>query len=139
MSDALPGFVVLAIGGSIAPPLLLLTILSLGSQRPLPNAGVLALGYFATCALIGISGLMLFDGAEGTVATASRVISTTIGALLIILGLRSLLGSPDPDSSPPGWLASINSMSPRRTFAVGVALFPLQVKNLARSSSRDWS
>ena len=49
--------VVLAIGGSIAPPLLLLTILFLGSERPLPNAGALALGYFAACAVTGISGL----------------------------------------------------------------------------------
>lgn len=131
MSDALPGLVVLAIGDSIAPPLLLLAILFLGSQRPLPNAGALALGYFATCAVIGISGLMLFDGAEGTVATAGRVVSATIGALLFVLSLRSLLGSPDPDASPPGWLASINSLSPPRAFVVGVALFPLQVKNLA--------
>jgi hypothetical protein len=131
MSDALPGLVVLAIGDSIAPPLLLLTILFLGSQRPLPNAGALALGYFATCAVIGISGLMLFDGAEGTVATAGRVVSATIGALLFVLSLRSLLGSPDPDASPPGWLASINSLSPPRAFVVRVALFPLQVKNLA--------
>jgi hypothetical protein len=56
MSDSLPGLIVLAIGGSIAPPLLLLTIGFLSSQRPLPNASVLALGYFTTCAVIGISG-----------------------------------------------------------------------------------
>jgi hypothetical protein len=28
----------------------------LSSQRPLPNASVLALGYFTTCAVIGILG-----------------------------------------------------------------------------------
>jgi hypothetical protein len=43
MSDLLPGLLVLAIGGSVAPPLLPLTILFLGSRRPLPNAGTLAL------------------------------------------------------------------------------------------------
>jgi hypothetical protein len=43
MSEALPDLLVLAIGGSIAPPLLLLTILFLGSRRPLPNADALAL------------------------------------------------------------------------------------------------
>jgi hypothetical protein len=45
MSDPLPGLKILAIGGSIAPPLLLLTILLLISRRPLANAGALALGY----------------------------------------------------------------------------------------------
>jgi hypothetical protein len=93
MSDSLPGLIVLAIGGSIAPPLLLLIILFLGSQRPLPNASALALGYFTTCAVIGLSGLLLFGGAESTVAAVGRIISATVGALLIVLGLRSLLDS----------------------------------------------
>jgi hypothetical protein len=43
MSEALPGLLVLPIGGSVAPPLLLLTILFPGSRRPLPNAGALTL------------------------------------------------------------------------------------------------
>ena len=87
MSDTLPGLVVLAIGGSIAPPLLLLTILFLGTRQPLPNAGALALGYFTTCAVNGISGLLLFGGAESAVYTVGRVISATVGALLIVMGL----------------------------------------------------
>jgi hypothetical protein len=131
ISELLPGLILLAIGGSIAPPLLLLTLLFLGSRRPLPNAGALALGYFATCAAIGVSGLILFGGAESIVSTVGRVISVTVGALLIFLGLRSLLKAPDPDVSPPGWMESIDSMSPPRAFGIGVALFPLQVKNLA--------
>jgi hypothetical protein len=131
MSDSLPGLIVLAIGGSIAPPLLLLTILFLGSQRPLPNASALALGYFTTCAAIGLSGLLLFGGAESTVATVGRIISATVGALLIVLGLKSLLDSSDLDASPPRWMESIDAMSPPRAFGFGMALFPLQVKNLA--------
>jgi Sap-like sulfolipid-1-addressing protein len=131
ISELLPGLILLAIGGSIAPPLLLLTLLFLGSRRPLPNTGALALGYFATCAAIGVSGLILFGGAESIVSTVGRVISVTVGALLIVLGLRSLLKAPDPDVSPPGWMESIDSMSPPRAFGIGVALFPLQVKNLA--------
>jgi hypothetical protein len=45
MSGFLPKPVFLAAGGSIAPLLLLLTILFPGSQSPLPNATVLALSY----------------------------------------------------------------------------------------------
>src|SRR5215218_2411892 len=131
MSDTLSGLIVLAIGGSVAPPLLLLTTLFLGSRRPLLNAAALALGYFTICAVIGISGLVLFGGAESTISTVGRVISATIGALLIVLGLRSLLASPDPDVSQPRWMESINAMSPTGAFGFGMALFPLQVKNLA--------
>ena len=131
MSGLLPGLLVLAVGGSIAPPLLLLTILFLGSRRPLSNAGALALGYFTVCAVIGISGLVLFGDAGSAISTVGRVVSVAVGTLLLVLGLRSLLGSPDPDASPPGWLRSIDNSSPFRAFALGMALFPLQVKNLA--------
>jgi hypothetical protein len=134
MSDFLPQLVFLAVGGSIAPPLLLLTILFLGSRRPLPNATALALGYFTTCAAIGIAGLTLFDeaaGAGGAASTVGRVISATIGGLLIVLGLRSLLNAPDPDAQPPRWIESISSMSPAKAFGLGLMLFPVQIKNLA--------
>jgi hypothetical protein len=131
MSDTLPELIVLAIGGSIAPPLLLLTILFLGSRRPLFNASALALGYFITCAGIGILGLVLFGGAESAVSTVGRVISVSVGALLVVFGIRSLLNAPDPDAPPPRWIESINAMSPPRAFGFGMALFPLQVKNLA--------
>jgi hypothetical protein len=131
MSDLLPGLLVLAVGGSIAPPLLLLTILFLGSRRPLSNAGALALGYFTVCAVIGVAGLVLFGDAGSAISTIGRVISAAVGVLLIVLGLKSLLGSPDPDASPPGWLQSLDNSSPSRAFALGMALFPLQVKNLA--------
>ena len=131
MSDTLLGLIVLAIGGSIAPPLLLLTILFLGSQRPLPNTTALALGYITTCAVIGILGLTFFGGAQSIVSAVGRVISATVGGLLLVLGLRSLLGSPDPDASLPRWMESINTMSPPRAFGFGMALFPIQIKNLA--------
>jgi hypothetical protein len=131
MSELLPGLLVLAIGGTIMPPLLLLTILFLGSRRPLPNAAALALGYFATCTIIGILGLVLFGDAEGAASTVGQVISVTVGILLLFLGLRSLLNAPDPDASPPGWMVSIDAMSPPRAFGFGMVLFPLQVKNLA--------
>jgi len=131
VSDFLPQLVFLAVGGSIAPPLLLLTILLLGSHRPLPNATALALGYFTVCAATGILGLTLFGGAGSGASAVGRVISTMVGVLLVILGLRSLLIAPDPEAQPPGWMQSISSMSPASAFGVGMALFPLQIKNLA--------
>jgi hypothetical protein len=134
MSGFLPQLLLLAVGGSIAPPLLLLIILFLGSERPLPNATALALGYFATCTAIGIAGLTLFGGAAGAGGAASmvgRVFSASVGGLLIVLGLRSLLNVPDPDAQPPRWMVSIRSVSPVKAFGFGMALFPIQIKNLA--------
>ena len=69
--------------------------------------------------------------AGSALSTVGRVISATVGALRIVLGLRSLLDSSDPDASPPRWMESISSISPPGAFGFGMALFPLQVKNLA--------
>jgi hypothetical protein len=90
MSGFLPQLAILAAGGSIAPPLLLLTILFLGSPSPLPSATALALGYFAICTVMGVVGLTVFGEAAGPGGVASmvgRVISVTVGGLLIVLGL----------------------------------------------------
>ena len=46
-------------------------------------------------------------------------------------GLRSLLKAPIPDASPPRWMESVASMSPAKAFGFGMALFPVQIKNLA--------
>jgi hypothetical protein len=95
MSGVFPQLVFLSVGGSIAPPLLLLTILFLSSQRPLPNATALTPGYFTTCAVMGIAGLALFGGAAGAGGVASvigRAISATVGGLLIAWALADQIG-----------------------------------------------
>lgn len=138
MNGFLPQLLFLAVGGAIAPPLLLLTILFLGSRRPLPNATALALGYFTTCAAVGIVGLTFFDGAAGeggAASTGGRVFSSSVGGLLLVLGIRSILDAPDPDARPPRWMETITSVSPARAFGIGMALFPVHFKT-SRSSSR---
>ena len=66
MSDLLPQLIVLALGGAVAPPLLLLTILFWDSrfwdsQRPLyPTPPLSGSGTSLFCAAMGISGLTLF-------------------------------------------------------------------------------
>jgi hypothetical protein len=93
VSDLLPRLIVLADGGSIALPLLLLTNIVLGSQRSLTNTTALVLGYFAVGAAAGISGLILLGGAAGagsTTSTTGHVISATVGVLLVVLRLRKV-------------------------------------------------
>jgi hypothetical protein len=135
MIDLLPQLIVLALGGSIAPALLLLSILFLGSQRPLPNATALVLGYFAVCAAVGVAGLVLLGGTAGaagsTASVIGRVISVTLGVLLIVLGLRRLLKTRDPDASLARWMESVSSITPAKAFGIGMVLFPLQIRILA--------
>src|SRR3712207_8692960 len=52
------------------------------SRRPIPSATALALGYFTTCAVMGIAGLTLYGGAEDAVSLVGRVISVSVSGLL---------------------------------------------------------
>jgi hypothetical protein len=60
-----------------------------------------------------------------------RVISATDGALLVVLGLRKLFNAPDPDGQLSRWRESVSSMTPAKAFGIGMALFPIQIENLA--------
>ena len=69
MSDLLPQPIVLVLGGAIAPPLILLTSLFWGSQRPLPNTTALRLRYFAVLrgdGYLGANPLRRGGRSEGT-------------------------------------------------------------------------
>jgi hypothetical protein len=135
MSDLLPQLILLAVGGSIAPPLLLLTILFLASQRSLLNPTMLVLGYLAVCAAIGVVGLILFasmTGAESIVLMIDRGMSLIVGGLLIAVGLRNLLfNAPSSGALVARWIDSVRSITPTKVFGIGTALFPIQIKNLA--------
>jgi len=56
-----------------------------------------------------------------------------VGTLLVVLGLRNLFNAPDPNAQPPGWMEQINTITPAKAFGFGMALFPVQIKNLAIS------
>jgi len=67
-----------------------------------------------------LGGVMLSCRAGGAAPTVDRVMSATVGALLIVLGLRSLFNAPDPDAQTPRWRESISSMAPAKAFAFGI-------------------
>ena len=95
--------------------------------------------YFTICAAMSIVGLTLFGEVESAASTIGRIISAMVGGLLITLGLRSFLNAPDPEAQPPRWMESVSSMPPPRAFGFGMALFPIQIKNLAKGATRATS
>ena len=112
MSDALPRLLVLAMGGSVAP--------LCPSPTPAPSRQGIP-----TCAWHLRAHPLRWAGSA--VSTLGRVIGTTVGALLIVLGLTCSRSR----ARRVARMETINSMSPPRAFGFGMALFPLQVKNLA--------
>jgi Sap, sulfolipid-1-addressing protein len=55
-----------------------------------------------------------------------------VGGLLIVLGLRTLLlNTPDRVGSAAKWREAVRCITPAKVFGIGMALFPIQIKNLA--------
>jgi hypothetical protein len=119
MSRFLPRLAFPAAGGSIAPPLLLFTILFLDSRRLLPDATALALRYFPTCTAMSIAELTVFSGAAGVgggASMASRLICATVGGFIIVLY-----------ATIPRWastmLGSLRSCMEKNSRAITVVLY----------------
>jgi len=127
--------IILAVGGSVAPPLFLLTILLLIYQGSLLNPTALVLGYLAVGATFGVVGLILFEsmtGAESILSIIDRGMSLIVGGLLIAVGLRILLLNASHTAEwTSRWIDSVRSITPTKAFGIGIALFPIQIKNLA--------
>jgi hypothetical protein len=94
--------------------------LFLDSRRPLPDATALALGYFTTCTAMSIAGLTVFGGAAGAGGVASmpsRLISATVGGLIIVLYVNRL---PRRAST---MLGSLRSCMEKNNSAITVVLY----------------
>ena len=71
-------------------------------------------------------------GAAGIVSTVDRGMSLIVGGLLIVLGLRTLLlNTPDRVGSAAKWREAVRYITPAKAFGIGMALFPIWIKNLA--------
>jgi hypothetical protein len=58
--------------------------------------------------------------------------SLIVGGLLIGVGLRTLLlNTSDHAGSAAKWRESVRYITPAKAFGLGMALFPIQIKNLA--------
>ena len=91
MSGLPPGLFVLATGGSIAPPLLLLTILFLGSRRPLPNATAPAI--FVACVNLIAAAELSFRGSAVALGLVLVVFAIPV---VVLIGLNAAT----PNSAP---------------------------------------
>ena len=105
MSDLLPGLFVLATGGSIAPPLLLLTILVLGSRRPLPNATALAI--FVACVNLIAAAELSFRGSAVALGLVLVVFAIPV---VVLIGLYAATPNRAPSmlGSLRAWIESNN-------------------------------
>ncbi len=125
-----------AVGVAISPVPIIAVILMLFTPAARRNGPVFLVGWVLALAVVGGVAYALADAGD---ASTSSTASDTIAGGKLVLGLvllgaarRRWAGRPGPGEEPemPGWMATIDQVTPGRAFVLGVALAGVNPKNL---------
>lgn len=136
MGQAIGEMLPFAIGVAISPVPIIAIILMLLSARAGANSTAFLGGWVlgvtgAAIILLIIAGGANSDDSSGP-STTSGVIKLVLGGLCLTLAARRLRNRPgaDGEAELPAWLQSIASITPVKSFSLGVLLSAVNPKNL---------
>jgi threonine/homoserine/homoserine lactone efflux protein len=136
MGDAIGQILPLGIGVAISPVPIIAVVLMLGTSRGRVNGPAFIAGWLVGLAAVGAIVLFVAGGAgaddEGGSPTWVAVLKLVLGAALVLLAAREWRHRPrgGADAALPKWMQAIDSFSPARALAMGVALSAINPKNL---------
>ncbi len=133
MSDLLAKLIPTALVGAINVVPITVVVTLLMARGGLGRAIAFAIGQTGALAAFGVFVLATASTNAGSSDTGSAVTGTIIavvGALLLLLAVKQLLGSPDPDAPPPAYMAKLETMSVPGALVTGVVLALINVKQL---------
>ncbi len=132
IGDILP----FAIGVAVSPVPIIAVILMLFSARARQNGPAFLGGWVVGLTVAVIVVMAVADSAgvdSGQPSTLADLIKAALGVLLIVLAWRQWNSRPGEGEVPaqPAWMATIDTMEPRRAFLLGALLSAVNPKNLA--------
>ena len=135
MEEAIGQSLPIAVGVLVSPLPIVALVLMLVSRRAGSNGIAFVLGWLAGIFVLGTLVALLADGAgsgdEDTPLWAA-LLKVVLGALLLLLAMRSWQGRPaEGESAPvPKWMASIDAFNAFKAFGVGAFLGAVNPKNM---------
>ncbi len=136
MSDAIGQVLSLGVGVALSPVPIIAVVLMLGTPRARGNGPAFLLGWVIGLAVVGAAVLAASSGADasedGDPATWVGVLKLVLGALLLLVAARTWRGRPraGEEAALPKWMRTIDTFTPGRSVAMGVALSGVNPKNL---------
>ena len=136
MGDAIGQVVSLGVGVAISPVPIVAVVLMLGTPRGRVNGPAFIAGWVAGLAVAGVIVLFVAGGAgaddDGGSPTWVAGLKLVLGAALLLLAARQWKQRPrgSEEAALPKWMQAIDTFSPARALAIGVALSALNPKNL---------
>jgi hypothetical protein len=131
MNNLLLQFLPLAMA-ALAPVMIMAVIMILSAEGGFGKAISYILGRILAYALWGVLLLGVNDNLPNTgggqASTASLVIKSILGLLLLVVAIRTYVGEDDPDAPPPKWMLALDKASPTALFGIAVLLSVIQLR-----------
>jgi threonine/homoserine/homoserine lactone efflux protein len=122
-----------AIVAAIAPLPITVLITFLTSDGGLGKALAFTAAVLASFAVVGVIALLTAGTDAGTSEKGSAVTGTVIavlGGLFLWMGIKQLVGAPDPDAPPPKVMGKLDTMSPAGAAVFGVLIALINFKQV---------
>ena len=137
MADAIGQVLALAVGVTISPVPIIAVVLMLGTPRGKVNGPAFLGGWLAGLSVLGTIVLVVSNAVGATAddsepATWASWVKVALGLLLVLVAARQWRGRPrtGEEASLPSWMKTIETFTPTRAAAMGVALSAINPKNL---------
>lgn len=135
MGEAIGDSLPIAVGVLVSPMPIVALVLMLVSRRAASNGTAFVAGWLAGIFVLGTL-VALLVGAAGSgdadTPTWAALLKIVLGALLLLLAVRSWQGRPaEGESAPtPKWMAALDDFNAFKAFGTGVLLGSVNPKNL---------
>ena len=136
LSQAIGDFLPAAVAVALSPIPIVAIVLVLHSPRARLNGPAFALGWVAGLAAVSVLVVWLAGGTSNPsddVTTGVNWLLAAVGVLFLVLAAQQWRKRPrrGEQAEVPGWMASIDSVSPFKALGLGLALSAANPKNLA--------
>jgi threonine/homoserine/homoserine lactone efflux protein len=136
MGQAIGQVLSFGVGVALSPVPIIAVVLMLATPKGRVNGPAFLAGWVAGIAVLGTIVLLAASGASaskhGSPATWVSIVKIVLGVLLLLLAVHQWRGRPRGDSQPdlPKWMTTVDTFTPGRSLAMGIALSALNPKNL---------
>jgi threonine/homoserine/homoserine lactone efflux protein len=136
LSQAIGGLLPAAIAIALSPIPIVAIVVVLGTPRARTNGPAFSLGWVVGLTAASTIVVVLAGGADdphSTTATGVNWVLVALGVLFLAMAVQQWRKRPKPgeDTKMPAWMASLDRITPPKTFALGLALSAANPKNLA--------
>jgi Sap, sulfolipid-1-addressing protein len=133
MGSLLGQLIPTAIVGALAPVPIIVVITLLMSRGGLAKAvgfGAALVGVFAVIGAVTLATASVNAGSTTKGSAVTGTIIAVLGAVFLVMALKQILDTPDPDAPPPKFMTRLDSMSVAGATVFGLVLALINLKQL---------